>query len=161
MKTRNEAVGFAQRTRKNLEFMRQAYESGQDVHLVSHVVNSLLGLVVVPQQRYSGHTLWKTSLEDLKLQKWPNWRITLDQPEGKICKTTTLEWLAFHLRNAAAHGRFEFADYPDSRELSDVRLIVKDAPGKDGPVNWKAEIGGEELYAFCLRLADHIVDHLG
>ena len=57
MQTRNEAVGFAQRTRKNLKFVRQARDSGADVHLVSHVVNSLLGLVVVPQQKYSGHPL--------------------------------------------------------------------------------------------------------
>ena len=85
----------------------------------------------------------------------------MDQPGENICKTTTLEWLAYHLRNATTHGRFEFAVDPDSRDLSEVRLVVEDAPGKDGPVNWKAEIGGKELYIFCLLLADHIVDHLG
>ena len=40
--TRGEAIGFALRTRKNLEYVRHAFDREEDVHVVTHVVNSLL-----------------------------------------------------------------------------------------------------------------------
>ena len=46
----------------------------------------------------------------------PDWNIIVDNPEDKRPKTETLGTLIWHLRNAAAHGRLEFADNPDSPE---------------------------------------------
>lgn len=151
--TRNKPVGFAQRTRKNLEFISDAFDHGQDVHVVAHLVNSLLGIVIVPKARYSKQEFWSISLEELSRRGWPKWNITLDDPKNK---TKTLRHLVRHLRNAAAHGGFEFTGDPDSRYLSEVGLTVQDRPGENSKPNWRAEIEGLELYRFCLLLAEHI-----
>ena len=45
---RGTSEGFAQRTRKNLLYIEEASRSGADVHAVTQIVNSLLGLVVFP-----------------------------------------------------------------------------------------------------------------
>ena len=163
LETRNSAVGFVQRTRKNLEFVRTARETKQDVHLGAHLINSLLGLVVIPIEKHAEHMLWAVSLEDLHDSDWPKWTILKDE-RGTASKNTwtptkTLGRLIVHLRNAAAHGKFMFEDNPESRNLSEVRLIVEDGfPEK--PTNWRAEIGGEELYQFCLLLSERVEAHL-
>ena len=63
--TRGEAIGFALRTRKNLEYIRHAFGQEEDVHVVTHLVNSLLGIVVVPKERYFEESFWSISLEEL------------------------------------------------------------------------------------------------
>ena len=164
--TRNQAIGIAQRTRKNLMLVRQAQETkdGQyDFHLVTHLLNSLLGLVVHPIERHPKHSLWKVELEDLG-EEWPTWNKLLDERGGAgqtWTETQTLGRLVIHLRNAAAHGKFTFTGEPDSRDLSKVILIVEDFPLRCKTANWRFEIGGEELYRFCLLLAERIEDGLG
>ena len=153
--TRNKPIGFAQRIRKNLEYVRHARSRNEDVHVVTHLVNSMLGIVVVPHQHYSKMAFWSVTLKELLIDEgWPEWDITLDVP--KPGKTNTLGHLEWHLRNAAAHGRVEFIGEQDSRNLSEVGLIVHDAPGECQGPNWQAEIGGPELYRFCLLLAERI-----
>lgn len=46
--TRQDALEFASRTLKNLQFLESAREAGADVHVVTQLVNSLLGFVVFP-----------------------------------------------------------------------------------------------------------------
>jgi hypothetical protein len=46
--SRNESEGFAQRTRENLEFITHAKQQGSHVHVVTQLVNSMLGLVIFP-----------------------------------------------------------------------------------------------------------------
>ena len=116
--TRGEAIGFAQRTRKNLEYVRHAFDREEDVHVVTHVVNSLLGIVVVPKERYFEESFWSINLEELTKRAWPKWDVTIDEPTKKGSRTETLGDLIRHLRNAAAHGRFRFSGEPDSRYLS-------------------------------------------
>lgn len=45
---RSDALGLAERTRKNLFFIEAAFERGEDVHVITQVANSLLMLVVFP-----------------------------------------------------------------------------------------------------------------
>ena len=164
---RNEALGIVQRTRKNLELVQLARQNdgnNYDFHLMTHVVNSLLGLVIHPIAIHPDHELWDPDLKDLENCGWPKWTQLLDErgkAGSKWTKTETLGRLVEHLRNAAAHGRFTFTDDPNSRELSRVNLVVEDAPGKKKPVNWQYEISGDKLCRFCLLLSEHIENHLG
>ena len=48
MISRNETMGTVERTRKNLVYMRNARKAGADIHEVTHLLNSLLALIVVP-----------------------------------------------------------------------------------------------------------------
>ena len=160
--SRNNPLGFAQRTSKNLKYVNQAFEQGGDVHLVTHVVNSLLGIVIVPEQNYSGESFMSIPLEKLYLDRgWPRWNIPVDNPISGKSKTETLGDLMWHLRNATAHGRFWFGGESDSRQLSEVELVVEDAPSGNQVPNWRAYIGGSELYQFCVMLADYIDDSIG
>jgi hypothetical protein len=49
---RSDALGLAERTRKNLLFIEGAFERGEDVHVITQVANSLLMLVVFPWERH-------------------------------------------------------------------------------------------------------------
>ena len=51
MISRNEAMGIVERTHKNLVYMRNARKNGADIHEVTHLFNSLLGLIVIPWER--------------------------------------------------------------------------------------------------------------
>ena len=46
--TRNTTEGFARRVRKNLDFIIKKCDEGEDVHEVTQLVTSLLGLIVFP-----------------------------------------------------------------------------------------------------------------
>ena len=84
--SRSGAIGFAQRTRKNLKHVREAFESGEDLHVVTQLVNPLLGIVVVPKAQYFEESFLSVRLEKLYKCCWPEWDITLDEPRGKTRK---------------------------------------------------------------------------
>ena len=63
--SRNETEGFAIRTKKNMDFIVAAHDSGEDVHVVTQLVLSLLGMVVFPFERLHGF-LWHETLTDLE-----------------------------------------------------------------------------------------------
>jgi hypothetical protein len=49
LQSRTMSTGLAQRTLKNLNFIQQAHAAGQtDVHVITQMMNSLLGLLVFP-----------------------------------------------------------------------------------------------------------------
>ena len=67
--------------------------------------------------------------------------------------------LAWHIRNAAAHGRITFSS--DSRYLHQVTITVEDSGDQGGSINWHAEIRGDKLYDFCMRFAEHVEETIG
>ena len=150
--SRNDAIEIVRRTRKNLLYIRRAFECQEDVHVVTQLVTSLLGLVVLPKEQYWEENIWNIRLDKLTDQGWPKWDIQ------KGC-ADNLGQLIKHLRNASSHGRITFSS--DSPLLSEVVLKVEDAKGKDKPPYWRALIGGEDLYSFCLRFADHLEETIG
>ena len=157
---RNTTIGFAERTLRNLEYVSHAFDQNGpgEIHMVAQVMNSLFGLVIVPNQWGYDDTLKKQSLrKDLREQGLPEWNIIQDEPKAGNPKTETLGTLIWHLRNAAAHGRFEFADNPDSPHLEQVRVVAKDKPARSKTINWHAEIQGDRLHKFCRKLAELFV----
>ena len=158
--SRSTTLGFAERTLKNMEYVKHIFHRNGPgkVHMVTQVMNSLLGLVIVPNQWGFDDKLKRLRLKkELRAKGLPEWNIILDKPKSGNPKTDTLEVLIWHLRNAAAHGRFEFLDNPDSPKLEEVRVVVKDKPFGAQEINWQAEIRGDHLYEFCRKLAELIV----
>ena len=121
------------------------FNEGEDFHVVTHLVNSLLGIVVVPKERYFEAELLCLPLEEMCGDNWPKWNILLDEPKGKQEKTETLDVLVAHLRNATAHGRFTFTGDSESRNLEEVWLVVEDRPWKTARINWRAMIRGKDF----------------
>mgnify|MGYP005806171919 CR=1 FL=1 len=141
--SRNHPLGFADRTWKNLESIETSYAQGVDVHMVTQLANSLLGLVVFPQQRFFRRTPTRLLLKDLEAQGWPSWSVA-------IGRMKSLDDLIRHLRNATAHGRLGFTS--ESRRLEEVSLVAEDVDPSTQKIVWKATISGVDLRQFCLLL---------
>ena len=162
MESRNTTEGFAIRTLKNLNYIKEAWEKDRDEvngpHVVAQLGNSLLGLVVMPREDKKEKKL-NAAMKKLKLHiaesEWCSiWDIKQDTYEKK---TKTLFVLITHLRNAAAHRRIVFSS--DKRELSEVTFAFEDQheeKAKGIIENWRAEIGGLELHRFCCKFAEFI-----
>jgi hypothetical protein len=149
--TRNDALEFGARTLKNLEFLERARERDEDVHVVTHVANSLLGLIVFTVEKHFVRFILKQSLEDLAKKSWPSWRFELGASD-------TLGDLVYHLRNALAHGRLVFS--ADSRNPADVRIQAEDARPNTKEIYWRASISATDLRVFCrlyIALLDDVI----
>lgn len=155
MSSRNDPLEFARRARTNLRFIEQAAANnpGAEVHVVTQLALSLLGMVVFPQEKLLLDRIQEVALTSLARGGWPTWKITLEDPKRP---TDTLGDLIRHMRNAVAHGRITFTS--DSPKIEDVVFIVKDKKPGDLLPNWTAEIGAPSLRAFCERYLMYIED---
>ena len=140
--SRNDPLGFAERTRKNLAALEAVASIGADVHVVTQVTTSLLGLVAYPWEKQVAKQFKASSLQELVQRGWPAWKFLLGTFE-------TLDDLARHLRNAIAHGRFKFSS--DSRELQEVTIEFEDRKRGANAADWRASIRAEHLRDFCSR----------
>jgi hypothetical protein len=143
--SRSETEGFATRTRRNLDFILAAHDAHEDVHIVTQMVLSLLGMVVYPFERAAGQS-WQVQLIELENQGWPQWnhRVGGYQPQ-------TLWDLIRVLRHATAHGQIAFSS--DSRYLAEVTVLFTNTPPHGGP-RWDGSIRGDDLLNFCHRYLD-------
>lgn len=149
--SRNQILGFVERTRKNLMHIEYALDNGSDVHVITQLVCSLLGLIIVPWEQEHVQAVEALRLEALVTQGWPEWEITLGS-------CTTLGDLIRHLRNAAAHGNFRFSS--ENRDLTKVTIFVHDKR-PNAPPYWKAHIRADRLREFCLRFIALLHSYIG
>lgn len=144
--SRNDSWGFADRTRKNLLFVEQAYESGNDVHVVTQIVTSTLGLLVFPWEHQADMRIRNTLLSTLVQSDWPEWA------ESKPSKG--LGEIVHKLRNAIAHGNVQFSS--DDREADNVVVTFSSESG-----DWQAAMSAHDLRRFCLRFIELIKSTVG
>jgi CspA family cold shock protein len=152
--TRNATEEFSRRVRKNLDFIISQRSAGADVHEVTQLTISLLGLIIFPWESSALHTLEDSLLEDLENEGWPRWEIVRDR-NGE---TTSLGKLTYHLRNAAAHRRIRFSS--DDPYLRHVIIEFEDAKPNQ-PVDWLARIPASDLKDFCDRFSSRIEGMVG
>lgn len=146
---RNTLPGIAARVNKNLAFIASARtKEGADVHVVTQLLLSLLGLVVFPVQalKNEGSTALQTEmLDDLEANGWPKWKFTIGE-------SSDLQDLLIHIRNAVSHHRLSFSS--DSRNIEDVEITFRDRrPAKDSD-NWQAHISAKDLQQFVQLLSE-------
>jgi hypothetical protein len=145
---RNTVWGIRDRTLKNLDFIISARTMGADVHVITALITSLLGLIIFPYQEIqdTGAADFKNyDLETLSEYGWPKWNF------GKNSSCHNLHDLVRHLRNSASHPRIIFGSH--SRELSQVDVLFFDRKNPKGPDDWDATINAAELHAFVLLFA--------
>lgn len=150
--SRNDSLGFAERTRENLEFISKASREGQHVHVVTQLVNSMLGLVVFPWETLVLDQAKQVPFETLPNDGWPQFNITLG-------KCDTLYDLLWHLRNSVAHGHMAYSS--DSLSTEEVEVRFEDRKSKTAPVNWAARLGAGDLKEFCHRFTRFVDDTIG
>lgn len=147
---RNTLTGIAARVHKNLVFITFARNMGADVHVVTQLLISLLGLIVFPVQalrEYDPKSLTTVLLSDLEAQGWPEWMFTINQSRD-------LDNLLMHLRNAVSHHRIFFSS--DSRNIEDVEITFRDRKNPKGPDNWQAHIPAKDFRLFVELLSEFL-----
>jgi hypothetical protein len=148
---------FAARTRRNLEFINQHHsDSEAEVYEVTQLINSLLGLLVFPQQRFIDQ-IPAIPLKELEAQGWPRIRTSPNYPECQDLKK-----LVRYLRNAVTHFNVEFI--PNTRgQIHGLKVWNKDP--KTSKITWEAELSLDELRAIVrlfmqqLESSGIIVEH--
>jgi hypothetical protein len=152
LRVRNDPLGFAQRTLKNFRNIEEGYKNGADVHVVTQLMISLLGVVVFPWEKRSFETLrtLRIGVSLCGAQKY-QWNITKDTYEGAE-RCDSIGVLLNRLRNATSHGRVIFSS--DSRDIQDVSITFSDRRPRDKQTyyEWSADITAADLREFCVGL---------
>jgi len=144
--SRSDSLGFAERCKKNLLYIEQAFQSHEDVHPVTQIITSSLGLIVFPWERKADQRLRGTRLYSLDESQWPQWAET--KPSKGLGE------LIHKLRNAIAHGNVSFSS--DDRESRTVIVTFKSEDG-----DWRAAISAYDLRRFFFAFIQLIENEIG
>ena len=155
---------FALRTRRNLELVERLAAYEDEAYEITQLVNSMLGLLVFPQQRYVNR-IPRTPLAEIEAQGWP-----VPKVRGNFRQVSDLNQLIRYLRNAIAHFNIEFIG-DGQRQLAVLRVwnmaplrdkhnqIVRDP--KTNQIqeikNWEAELSFADLRSITYRFIELIV----
>jgi hypothetical protein len=131
---------FAERTRANLAVIDQLAKHGAlqgtpEVFEVTQLINSMLGLLVLPQQRFV-NDIPKTPMSELEAKGWPCIRANAPY---KNCNT--LQELVRKLRNSIAHFNIKFTER--GGQINGVQVWNK--PFRAKKPDWEADLSLEEL----------------
>ena len=135
---------FTQRTLKNLELIenQKLDDPDAEVYEVTQLINSLLGLVVLPQEAQF-KKIPTTPLANLVRQGWAIPQTVVNHP-----KTPNLRKLIYYLRNAVAHFNIKFTT--DDYVLTGVKMWNKTRSGK---VDWAVDLSLVELRDIVKRFS--------
>jgi hypothetical protein len=163
LESRSLSTGMAQRTIKNFQFMKQAHERGQDVHIVTQVVNSVLSLLIFPIQKEDAFC---ELFSHVPLSNPPDFRTvrtalpdfpslpSLRVRQFKNCKN--VRRFLKRIRNAVSHRRIDFSS--ESHDLDKVMIRLSDvATAKDPSIEWDISISAQDLLSLCRYIADEII----
>jgi hypothetical protein len=138
MQYENLVRDFALRTRANLETLKTLQRARSDLEFyeVTQLINSMLGLLVFPQQRYIDH-IPEIALAELARDGWP-----IPKVEGSYPQVRNLRELVRYLRNAIAHCNLEFLS-DDGQQISGLRVWNTDP--RSGKTTWKARLTIDDI----------------
>jgi hypothetical protein len=148
MEYSNVVKDFAERTRANLELIEHSALAGQEGYEITQLVNSLLGLLVFPQQRYF-ERIPALTMSEMKEAGWPEVKVV-----GAFLPHRTLKDLLRYLRNAIAHFNIQFLG-DETHKLR--KLEVWNVNPRD-EVTWRAEIPFEDLRLIVTKFLDLILE---
>jgi len=143
---------FIGRTRRNLDLVREHAEAegahgvadeDRRAFEVTQLVNSMLGLLVFPQQKYF-NAIPRTPLADLAGDGWPQVRAVEGFPD-----VADLREMMRYLRNAVAHFNIEFTEQFGT--IDGVR-VWNTKP--NDVTNWKTELSMRDLESITERFCD-------
>ena len=132
---------FAARTQKNLDYIDKASRRKRKnpeprVFEVTQLVNSMLGLLIFPQQEYMNR-IPEIPLTELNRQGWP----VIYPTHGKL-PGNNLRQLVRYLRNSIAHGNLEFLPDSNTNEIIGLRVWNE---RRSGVKDWEAELNIKDM----------------
>jgi len=135
---------FAHRTKRNLAFIENHVDDPEaDVYEVTQLINSMLGLLVFPQQKYIDR-IPRTPLNDLVKEGWPRIRTTY----GRL-REDTLYQLIRNLRNAISHYNIKFRGGPG--HITGITIWNNDRRGNK---TWESQISLPHLKQITERFIE-------
>lgn len=154
---------FALRTRENLSVIERLHVEGEEVFETTQLINSMLGLLIFPQQEYV-KKIPRTSLTQLKTDGWPIPKVT-----GGFQQVSDLNQLIRYLRNAIAHFNVFFLT--DEREqITGLRVwnmqpvrdnsnrVIRDANNEIiERKNWETELSLNDLRQITDKFIDLLI----
>lgn len=136
---------FIERTKYNLEVYQGEYE-------VTHLINSCLGLIIIPKQmladKLSNEAIYEGDLS-YGISKDKNFIKDDYAPTGD--KIHGLKNIVRHIRNGLSHGRIERRVSNDKKKEI-IGLKIYDC--YNGEENFLIEFTLEEFKTFALRVSD-------
>lgn len=138
---------FAKRTLHNLDVVKQSRDRGEEAYEVTQLINSMLGLIVLPKERYYD-SIPETPIEELRSQGWPEPLLG-----GAFNTPANLREVLRMLRNSIAHFNVDFINYDG--QISGVRLSNKNR----GQITWTATLSLADLEDITRRFIDLILIH--
>lgn len=133
---------FARRTLRNLEIIEDA-QRYIEAYEVTQLINSLLGLLVFPQQRF-WDTLKPIPLSELEWVKF-------QQRSGQSCDD--LKQLVRFVRNSVSHFNVNFED-----EAGKIARLEMWNRNNAGQTTWRADISVTDLREFAVGFISGIID---
>ena len=153
LQSRTMSTGLAQRTLKNLNFIQQAHATGlADVHVITQMMNSLLGLLVFPVKD-EFHIPLKAVRRSL-----PDFPILPSLTVALFEKCSNLSRFFTRLRNSISHKHLTFSGDPDSRCPTNVMLTFKDRKNDNTPFDWEITMNAEDLEKLIRYVGDDIIN---
>lgn len=138
---------FARRTKANLSAIEQLRASGQEtyeVYEVTQLVNSMLGLLVFPQQKFV-ERIPETPLDQLVQEEWP-----VPEVRGQFKQVSNLRQLIRYLRNAIAHFNVQFLGDGEGQ----IRVLRVWNHDRKGHRNWEAELSVDDIRGIADRFIE-------
>lgn len=139
---------FACRTRANLRVLRLLRDQGGEVYDVTALINSMLGLLIFPQQAYVD-SLPEVPLDRLLEQGWPAPRVIGSYPQVR-----SLRELVRYLRNAIAHFNIEFLSSNGTID----GIVVWNVEPRTSKTTWKASLSLHDLDVISQRFVELLLD---
>lgn len=142
---------YAKRTVDNLQAIEQLGEDNPTLptYETTQLINSLLGLIVLPVEQYFDQ-LPLIPIEELIKQGWKVPKVMGDFPQVKdLCE------LMMNLRHAVAHFNIQFLVDGNNQIIG---LEVWNKHPREKKILWQAEIGIPELRDLLKRFVDLIND---
>jgi hypothetical protein len=158
------STGLAQRTLKNLNFIQQAHATGlADVHVITQMMNSLLGLLVFPVKDEFHIPLKAVSLTNppdfqAVRRSLPDFPILPSLTVALFEKCSNLSRFFTRLRNSISHKHLTFSGDPDSRCPTNVMLTFKDRKNDNTPFDWEITMNAEDLEKLIRYVGDDIIN---
>jgi hypothetical protein len=150
-------ITIARRTRKNLDFIYTQKAQGADVEEFTHLLNSMLGMVICLREKYliEKNVTWedigKQYLQPASiLSKNPTKESPNLKPHNSFSK------LISNVRHALAHNCFDLQC--NKKKLTGVVVwnVPTKKPNKPENRTWEAEIPEEQLKMLAYSFIDYV-----
>lgn len=141
---------FIKRTQHNLSLVRGHATANKEAYEVTQLINSMLGLLVLPQQICFGK-IPQLTMNELRELGWPEPAL-----KGEYGELSDLRELLNHLRNSITHFNMMFTE--TGGVLDGVAIWNHKGGKRENPKNWQVTLGLDELMTVTNRLIDLILE---